>query len=254
MLHMRFRITATPTLKQLVTATRKARREAQRRRLSSLSPMARGRRRKSSDNPHEESLSRSRSILRSQSILLERAEEAVEDESGDEAIRSPMSPLGNEVRFRHSFRSPPVLERWGSRSLLTEHRQRRFSDMSPASKMARRRLFDQEEDEQEDLNESESESDPDDPEDVKVSSLISNPERATPKERRWLRGMTIGKDPAVAKRFEKSFSLFSSTPCIDPSLGFTNISTGESLATKFYTRQIFQGRTCGRSCINSRIM
>jgi hypothetical protein len=167
-------------------------------------------------------VSRSRSLLRSVA-LPEHAEEAVEDDSEDEAQFSPISELSArrnwDVPASQSFRSPPLLERayepWGRASLLASEqhrRRRRFSDTSsPAhSRIRSRRPWDQDQDRDgREEGDSDSESDPDDPDDLEAASLIPNPERATPKERRWLRGMVLGRNPAVTKRFEE---------CVSPSL------------------------------------
>lgn len=224
MLHMRFRLIATPPLKQLVAAKRRETRTARDHQRAYQQQMMGGRRRKSSAESHSRSpsVSRSRSLLRS-AALLEHDEEAVEDESGDDAPFSPISQssihISQEMTRRKSFRSPPSVDDYdplGSRvELMTEHRlrHRRFSDTSSLmSRVGNRRLWNRILDGQRDGDgfESESESDPDDPDDLEASSLISNPERATPKERRWLRGMAIGKNPVVAKRFELCVSCDSS--------------------------------------------
>jgi nitrogen permease regulator 3 len=218
MLHMRFRLIATPTLKQLVAETRRELRTAREHQRVYQQRMTRGRRRKSSAENHSGSPSgsRSRSLLRS-AALPGHDEEVVEDESGEDAPFSPISQssihISRDIVQRRSFRSPPSVDDYdtrGSRVELTpEHRQRhrRFSDTSSLmSRVRMRKLWNQELDGQRDGDgysmESESESDPDDPDDLEASSLISNPERATPKERRWLRGMALGKNPVVAKRFE----------------------------------------------------
>ena len=36
-----------------------------------------------------------------------------------------------------------------------------------------------------------------------IASMISDPARATPLERRWLAGMSEDKDPHIVKRFER---------------------------------------------------
>ncbi|KIJ51462.1 hypothetical protein M422DRAFT_244625 [Sphaerobolus stellatus SS14] len=239
-LHMRFRLIATPTLKQWVAATRKSKREARERRISNSDQVLRGRRRKSSADPSDNSARRSRSALRSTVVLLKQDEQAVEDESEEEGIlfspTSQSSFRGNDGRFRHSLVPPPLLEtryeQWGPGSLIAAQRNRRYSDMSPASRTKFYKFLDQqeEEDEEEDVeevDESESESDPDDPEDLKVASLISNPERATRKERRWLRGMAYGKNPAVSKRFEKIYRFFDGKTTGDEILYKASISRKE---------------------------
>src|SRR5882724_5156370 len=89
MLHMRFRLIASPALKQTVAAIRKEKRKARecRQSVKSMgSPTGRGKRRKSSAEGHcaSPSLGRSRSLLRS-GTLPEHDEEAVEDDSGGDA-------------------------------------------------------------------------------------------------------------------------------------------------------------------------
>ena len=218
MLHMRFRLTATPTLKQLVAATRRETRKARERQRAYQQLTVRGRRRKSSAEHDSGSpnVGRSRSLLRSV-LVAEHDDEAVADESGEDTPFPPISRSSahrnQDMAKQESLRSPPSIDDYapgGSPVVLTgEHRQprRRFSDTSSLMQgVSLRRHRDRKRDDKgngDDCDvESESESDPDDPDDLGVSSLISNPERATPKERRWLRGMTMGKDPVVAKRFE----------------------------------------------------
>lgn len=216
MLHMRFRLIATPTLKQLVAATRRETRKARGRHLSYQQlTTVRGRRRKSSseNQSRSPSMSRSRSLLRS--VLLPEHDEAVADDSGGDAPSISQSPvhINRDTAKQQSLRSPSSTDDYapqGSPVVLKEEirqSRRRFSDTSslvPSVRMRRHR--DRKRDDEGNGDgydvESESESDPDDPDNLGVSSLISNPERATPKERRWLRGMTTGKDPVVAKRFE----------------------------------------------------
>ena len=36
-----------------------------------------------------------------------------------------------------------------------------------------------------------------------IASMIADPARATPLERRWLAGMSEGKDPYIVRRFER---------------------------------------------------
>ncbi|KAF8577795.1 hypothetical protein K439DRAFT_1664082 [Ramaria rubella] len=237
MLHMRFRLIATPVLKQLVASIRQEKRNACERQRAHLCRSGRGRRRKSSaeDSSMSPSMGRSRSFLRS-AALPERDEEAVEDESEEDVPFSPTS-LSSSRRNRdaapRSFRSPQLLDRgyepWGPAAVLAaEHRRRRFSDTSPASGFGMRSLRDQERNELGDGDmsgaESESESDPEDPDDLEASSLISNPERATPRERRWLRAMAIGKNPVVAKRFELIHKYFDGKMTVDEILYKAEIS------------------------------
>ena len=215
MLHMRFRLIATPTLKQLVAATRQEKRKVREHQRTSQKRLVRGWRRKSSAENHSRSpsLGQTRSLLRS-AVLPEHDEEAVEDESEEDAPFSPISEssvhLSRDMAQQRSFPYPPFFDnepRCIQAELAPERRQpRRFSDTSslmPRVKM--KNLWNQDEEDEDGGGygvESESETDPDDPDDLEASSPISNPERATPKERRWLRGMTIGKNPMVAKRFE----------------------------------------------------
>ncbi|KAF8519553.1 nitrogen permease regulator of amino acid transport activity 3-domain-containing protein [Gautieria morchelliformis] len=240
MLHMRFRLVATPTLKQLVAATRRERRKMRERQRMYQQRTIRGRRRKSSAENHNgsPSLSRSRSLLRSVA-LPEHNEEAVHDESGEDASLSPVSQssvrVSRDMAQRPSFRSPPSNGDYDPRSptvvLPGEHRQprRRFSDTSslmPRERVMRRWHGRRDEDGEGngDDVESESESDPDDPDDLEASSLISTPERATPKERRWLRGMTMGKNPLIAKRFEVIHKYFDGKKTVDEILHKAEIS------------------------------
>ena len=224
MLHMRFRLIASPALKQVAAAIRKEKckaRECQRSVKSMESPSGRGKRRKSSAEGRctSPSVSRSRSLLRSVS-LAEHDEEALEDESGGEAPFPAISqlPVRQGVATPQSFRSPSSMEQayepWGPASLMASEyhrRRRRFSDTpSPAhSRLRTRRPGDRDrgwnelQGEEGDEADSDSESDPDDLDDQATASLIPNPERATPKERRWLRAMSIGKNPTVTKRFEE---------------------------------------------------
>lgn len=214
MLHMRFRLVASPTLKRVVADRRRTRLDSrERRRILSDGLFKRSRRRQSSVE-NERGLGQRRNI-----ILEHNNEEAVEDESGDDVPASlsmltpslQSSPLRNrEMMSRSSFLSTPLEKtRYGNLnptiSLLSgEYRHRRYSDMSPASRV-RLSPFPLPPGEEEYLGniESESESDPEDKEDLGVASIIADPERATPKERRWLRGMTFGKNNIVAKQFEK---------------------------------------------------
>ncbi|KAF8525938.1 nitrogen permease regulator of amino acid transport activity 3-domain-containing protein [Hysterangium stoloniferum] len=185
MMHMRFRLIATPTLKKLVALHRQASREAREHRR--VYQNERGRRRKSSAEYYDMSVSQNRSIVRSASVLLEDDEQAVEDDSEDE----PLVPLStNSSTYRNRDAS----------SQLTR------DDLD---------------------HDSVSESDPDDSSDLEVSSLISNPERATPKESRWLKGMTFGKNPAVAKRFENIHKFFDGKMTVDEILYKAEISRKE---------------------------
>lgn len=212
MLHMRFRLVASPTLKSLLADRRRKRLESRERRQILSGHLCRGRRRQSSTE-NDKNLGRHRSIM------LERGnEEAVEDDSGEEMLFPVLTPSlqpspvrSREMISRSSFLSTRgETNRYGkvnpALSLLSgEHRHRRYSDMSPASRI-RPSLFPLDFEKQQDLEEeieSESESDPEDRENLGEPSIILSPERATPKERRWLGGMSFGKDAAVAKRFEK---------------------------------------------------
>jgi hypothetical protein len=58
-------------------------------------------------------------------------------------------------------------------------------------------------------DEEEEEEDSEDEDDENVSSIILDPGRATPKERRWLSKMSEGKSSWIAKRFEAQVSLAS---------------------------------------------
>lgn len=235
MLHMRFRLVASPTLKRVVAERRRTRLDSrERRRIMSDGLLSRGRRRLSSTE-NDMILAQRRNT-----ILEQNDEEAVEDESGDDLPASlarltpslQSSPVRNrEMMSRSSFLSTPLEKaRYGKLnpaiSLLSgEHRHRRYSDMSPASRV-RPSNFSPDSGEDDYLGniESESESDPEDTEDLGVASIITDPERATPKERRWLRGMTFGKNNVVAKQFENLYKYFDGKATVDEILYRAEIS------------------------------
>lgn len=86
-------------------------------------------------------------------------------------------------------------------------------------------------------------------------SMIGDPGRATPKERRWLTAMSEGKDPYIVKRFELcvliprflcALLLIQGVNCA--ALELTSSLMASARMTRFCIRRIFPGSNCGRFC------
>ena len=93
------------------------------------------------------------------------------------------------------------------------------------------------EDEEDDVEVDDTEhEDSDDEDDPNVPSIIPDPGRATPKERRWLTKMSEGKSPWIVKRFETQVSLdLLAVHSLTYTTEYTNISTENPRTTRFST-------------------
>ena len=93
------------------------------------------------------------------------------------------------------------------------------------------------EDEEED---SENEEDSEDEDDENVPSIIPDPGRATPKERRWLTKMSEGKSSCISKRFEAQVPpLCSLLPSLTSATAYTNILTENARMTRYCTMRTY---------------
>ena len=82
--------------------------------------------------------------------------------------------------------------------------------------------------------------DSEDEDDENVPSIIPDPGRATPKERRWLSKMSEGKSSWIAKRFEAQVSLsFFIVHSLTSTAAYINILTGNAQMTRSCTTRTY---------------